>query len=67
MLKRCFKPPILRNSLLIALVVGTLLNGINQGDAFLTAQDVNWLKVSLTYLVPFLVATYSAWRVLSYR
>lgn len=60
--------PVLRRALLTALVVGTALTTINQGDA-LTAS---WLasagtlapallwKIPLTYAVPFAVSTYSA-------
>jgi hypothetical protein len=55
-------PPLLRRSALIALVVGSVLVAINQGDALLAGRwDValTW-KVPLTYLVPFLVATWGA-------
>lgn len=52
---------VMRGSILVALVVGTLLNAINQGDAFIAGGEVNWLKVVLTYLVPFFVATYGAY------
>jgi len=52
----------LRRSSLIALVVGTILVAINQGDLLLRAQwnDALLWKVPLTYAVPFLVATWSA-------
>jgi hypothetical protein len=53
-----------RRSLLVALVVGTVLNLINQGDAFFGASSVNWLKITLTYAVPYFVSTYGA---VSYR
>lgn len=51
-----------RRSLAVALVVGTLLNLINQGDALLGLGPaaVNWFKVALTYVVPYGVATYGA-------
>ena len=54
--------PMLERSLAVALVVGTLLLIINQGDVLLSAS---WLwallwKIPLTYLVPFLVATWGA-------
>ena len=45
-------------SLRIALVVGSILNLINQGDALFSDAPVNWWKVTLTYLVPYLVSTY---------
>jgi hypothetical protein len=49
-----------RRSLFVALVVGTVLNLINQGDALLGAMPVNWFKIVLTYFVPYAVATYGA-------
>lgn len=49
-------------SLKVAVVVGTLLVAINQGDRMLGGQldTVAWLKIGLTYLVPYGVATYAA-------
>ena len=44
----------------VALVVGTILNLINQGDALFGAAPVNWMKLLLTYLVPFFVCAYGA-------
>jgi len=49
-----------RRSLQVALVVGTVLNLINQGDAIFGAGPVNWLKFTLTFLVPYAVCTYGA-------
>ncbi|MFN2466329.1 MAG: nitrate/nitrite transporter NrtS [Candidatus Dormibacteria bacterium] len=47
-------------TLSIALVVGTLLFGINHGDVVLSGHAVwtTWLKAGLTYLVPFAVSNY---------
>jgi hypothetical protein len=45
-------------------VVGTILNLINQGDAIFAGASLNWIKVALTYLVPYAVSTYGA---VSYR
>jgi hypothetical protein len=42
------------------LVVGTILNLINQGDALIGHLPVSWAKVALTYLVPFVVSTHGA-------
>jgi hypothetical protein len=47
-------------SVKVAMVVGSLLNIINQGDAVLTAHAINWLKLMLTFLVPYGVSTYAA-------
>lgn len=49
-----------RRSLYVALIVGTILNLINQGDAFLGHTPVSWLKIVLTYSVPYGVCTYGA-------
>jgi hypothetical protein len=48
----------------VALVVGTILNLINQGDVIFTAKPLDWIKIILTYLVPYAVSTYGA---VSYR
>ena len=44
----------------VALIVGTALNLINQGDALIGHHAVNWLKAGLTYLVPFFVSLHGA-------
>ena len=44
-----------RRSFFVALVVGTVLNLINQSDALFGAMPVNWFKIVLTYFVPFAV------------
>jgi hypothetical protein len=53
-----------RRSFAVALVVGTILNLINQGDALLGSGQINWIKIVLTYFVPYAVSTYGA---VSYR
>jgi hypothetical protein len=55
-------PPLVRRSTVIALIVGSVLVAINQGDALLAGRwDVTLVwKVPLTYLVPFVVATWGA-------
>ena len=52
--------PIVLLALRTSLVVGTLLNLINQGDALFGAGHIEVLKMCLTYCVPYCVATYSA-------
>ena len=54
--------PMLRRSLTVALVVGTVLTVLNQGDIFFAGnwQDPLYWKIPLTYSVPFCVATYGA-------
>jgi hypothetical protein len=51
---------IVKNSLRIALVVGSILNLVNQGDAILARIGVSWIHVALNYFVPYCVASYSA-------
>jgi hypothetical protein len=48
----------------VALVIGSILNLINQGDAILGMNSINWIKIVLTYFVPYAVSTYGA---VSYR
>jgi len=60
-------PTQLRRSLAVAAIVGTLLNLINQSDAFFgTGHIVVW-RLLLTYCVPFLVASYGAYSALRAR
>lgn len=53
---------LLVKALKIALIVGTLLNFINQGEAImaLAVDKILWGKLLLTYTIPFLVSTYTA-------
>jgi hypothetical protein len=53
-------PRHLKRTLGAAAVVGTLLFLINHGDEVLSgnATPVVWIKVAVTYLVPFCVANY---------
>ena len=58
---RCaFSDGVPRRSFPVALVVGTVLNVINQGDALVAAAPINWIKIILTYFVPYAVCTYGA-------
>lgn len=50
----------LRRAFIVTVVVGSILNLINQGDALFHAGAVNLPKLLLTYFVPFCVATYGA-------
>ncbi len=54
--------PMLKRSIIAALVVGTILTLLNQGDVLLSGGWNNALywKIPLTYCVPFMVATYGA-------
>jgi hypothetical protein len=59
-LQVCGYRPHLRNSLRIALIVGTILFSINQLDVVLAGRATLgvWLRGGLTYLVPFGVANW---------
>ena len=63
-LRRASSWPVAKNSLVVALIVGTILNAINQGDVVLSGSQLDWFKVVLTYCVPFCVATYGAYNAL---
>lgn len=49
-------------ALKVALVVGTLLNLVNQGGNLISGQPINFLQVLLNFSVPFCVSSYSAAR-----
>lgn len=53
---------LLLRALKIAVVVGIILNIINQGDIIfdLDLEKINFLKMSLTFIVPFCVSMYTA-------
>ena len=49
-----------KNSLRIALVVGSILNLVNQRRTILEGADISWLQSVLNYVDPYCVANYSA-------
>jgi len=54
--------PLVRRSLIVALIVGTILTAINQGNIILNGDfppSLYW-KIPLTYAVPYCVATTGA-------
>ncbi len=59
-LRTVLSRPLLKKNLVVAVVVGTLLNLINQLD-FLIAGEPNLAKLALTYCVPFFVASYGSY------
>jgi hypothetical protein len=63
-LRCCISDGVPRRSFVVALIVGMILNLINQGDALLGGGHLNWAKMVLTFVVPYCVATYGA---VSYR
>ena len=60
-LTSAFSPRVIRQSMIMAAVVGTLLNCVNQGEAVLGCVGVDVPKLLVTYATPFLVSTYGAW------
>lgn len=55
------RPDIVRRGLKVALIVGTILTAINQGDIILNGPvtSVVVAKILVTYCVPFCVSTYA--------
>src|SRR5215813_9883075 len=60
----CVSEGIPARSLGVALIVGTILNLINQADPLFSGGRLNFAKIILTFAVPYCVATYGA---VSYR
>jgi len=56
----CLADGVPKRSFSVALVVGLLLNLINQGDALFAGRALDWTKIALTFVVPYCVATYGA-------
>ncbi len=60
-LSTALEPRILKRSLTVSAIVGTILMIINHGDVIALGHlsMLHVFKISLTYLVPFMVSTYS--------
>jgi hypothetical protein len=56
----CVSDGVPRRSFVVALFVGAILNLINQGDALFGHGHLNLMKIILTFVVPYCVATYGA-------
>lgn len=56
----CVSDGVPKRSFFVALVVGTILNLINQGDALVAGGHIVLWKLALTFAVPYAVATYGA-------
>lgn len=63
-LKHVFSAAGVRRALAMTVIIGTILNLINQGDALLSGGPVQWWRVCLTYCVPFFVSSYGAYSAL---
>jgi len=55
-----FSDGIPRRAFFVALTIGSVLNLINQGDALIAGRSLDWLKIVLTYIVPYCVNTHGA-------
>ena len=51
--------PVWVSAIKISLVVGTILNLVNQGPAILAGHQPGWLGMMFNYLIPFCVSIYS--------
>jgi hypothetical protein len=60
-LRRTFAGAAVRRSAIVAALIGTILNGINQGPELLAGESPVWWKLILTYFVPFAVASYGSY------
>jgi len=62
LVQRACAPRIARPALKVALVVGTVLNVVNNGDRLWWGEAINWWQFALNFLVPYCVSSYSAAR-----
>ncbi|MBI1331239.1 MAG: hypothetical protein GC166_15190 [Alphaproteobacteria bacterium] len=60
-LRKVFSKHVVLRALLVSLVVGSILNVINQGDAMMDGRPIDIVKLLLTYAVPYFVASYGAY------
>jgi hypothetical protein len=60
-MRRTFAWPSVRRSLAVAVIIGTVLNAINQGPEIFSGHWPIWWKLMLTYFVPFAVASYGSY------
>ncbi len=63
-LKRTFSWPAVKRSLVVAIIIGTILNVINQGGALVGDEPIVIWRLVLTYFVPFAVASYGSYAAL---
>lgn len=62
LLRLMLEPRIVWSALKVSLVVGTVLNVINNGEQFWMHRPVNLWQAALNFVVPFCVSSYSAAR-----
>ena len=54
----------LARAIVVMIIVGSVLNLINQGEALFQGAPLNFAKLLLTYVAPFCVSTYGTWSAL---
>ncbi len=61
-LETAMRPEVFRRSRRVALLVGTILIGINYFDRIFagTIQPIDYVKMLMTYCVPFCVSTHAS-------
>lgn len=59
LLRLFFAPSLIKRSLTTAIVVGSILNLINQWQGMTGEADIVWSSLLLTFLVPYCVSTFS--------
>lgn len=61
-IEQCLKKATIKRSIKVAIIVGSVLGLINHSDAIFngTLTSTNISQMGLTYMVPYLVATYGA-------
>lgn len=60
-LRRTFAGRSVKRSLTVAVIIGTVLNAINQGPEIASGHRPIWWKLVLTFMVPFAVASYGSY------
>lgn len=57
------QPEVVSGALRVSMLVGTVLNVVNNGERLWSQQPVSLWQVAMNYLVPFCVSSYSAARI----
>ncbi|GAC23459.1 MAG: hypothetical protein CL579_07940 [Alteromonadaceae bacterium] len=59
LLNQLFNPALVKRSLVTALIVGAILNMINQYDGIVGRTPILWGNLILTFIVPYFVSSIS--------
>ena len=60
-LKTALSGSYLARAITVMIIVGSVLNLINQSEALFQCNPLNFAKLLLTYVIPFCVSTYGTW------